>query len=63
MIRHALGLVRYGLTSVKQMVCIYSNSLLLGEACHEVLQGALNYHIKLFSEPVMSTPIARMRAY
>ena len=27
------------------------------------IQGALNYHMKLFSQPVMSTPIARMRAY
>jgi len=27
------------------------------------VQGALNYHMKLFSQPVMSTPLARMRAY
>ena len=31
--------------------------------CLCLIQGALNYHMKLFSQPVMSTPIARMRAY
>jgi hypothetical protein len=28
-----------------------------------MFQSALNYHLKLFSQPVMNTPIARMRAY
>jgi len=37
-IRRVLGLVRYGLMSAEQMECIYSNPLLLGEACREVLQ-------------------------
>lgn len=62
-VRRVLGLVRYGLMSAEQMECIYSHPLLLGEACREVLQAALNYHMKLFSQPVMNTPIARMRAY
>jgi len=37
-VRKVLGLVRYGLMSAEQMECIYSNPLLLGEACREVLQ-------------------------
>ena len=42
--------------------CCSAQSALLQCFCVTV-QGALNYHMKLFSQPVMSTPIARMRAY
>lgn len=58
-----LGLIRYGLMNAEQMEYIYSHPLLLSEACRDVLQGALNYHMKLFSQPVINTPIAKMRAY
>ena len=61
--KKVLGLVRYGLMNAEQMEQIYSNPLLLSESCRDVLQAALNYHMKLFSQPVMNTPIARMRAY
>ena len=48
-----LGLIRYGLMSAEQMEYIYGHPLLLSESCRDVLQGALGYHMKLFSQVIV----------
>ena len=43
---------------------VYSNTLMLSESCRDILQAALNYHMKLFCQPMVSdSPITRMRSY
>jgi len=63
-IRRVLGLVRYGLMSAEQMECIYSNPLLLGEACREVLQVkytlyALYYYYYRVLKAICCQPVDR----
>ncbi|ESN98498.1 hypothetical protein HELRODRAFT_84578 [Helobdella robusta] len=59
-----LSLIRYGLMSAEQVESIYSHPVLRGDACRDVLQAGLSYHMKLFSQPVTSAPhVCKMRAY
>ena len=60
--RKVLEQVRYGLMTSEEMEEVYGNVLMLTEQCQPVLQEALSYHLKLFVQPVIHTPIARMRA-
>ena len=58
-----LGLIRYGLMTAEQMSLVYSHPLMLSESCREILQSALNYHMKLFSQPMEDSSISKMRAF
>lgn len=60
--KQVLEHVRYGLMTPEEMEEVYGNALMLSEQCQPVLQEALNYHLRLFVQPIIDTPIARMRA-
>lgn len=61
--KNVLSLIRYGLMDAEQMEFVIRSNLMLSESCRDVLQSALNYHMKLFEQPIINTPIARMRGY
>lgn len=54
-----LELVRYGLMNAEEMSMVYSNAVMMTEQCHSVLHSALNYHMRLFAQPVIDLPMAR----
>ena len=58
-----LGLVRFGLVDADQMHEVYTQPLMQSAACQPVLQAALGYHMKLFAQPALVAPLARMRDY
>lgn len=49
--------------NAEDMETVYSNAVMMSEQCQPVLHAALNYHMKLFMQPVIDTPMARMRSY
>ena len=59
--RKVLGLIRYGLMSGGEMEYVLAQPVFKSDECSDVLKVALQYHMKLFSQAILSTSLERMR--
>lgn len=48
--------------TLEDMEKVYTNPLMMDNSCRDILQTAINYHMKLFYQPQMEMPMSRLRA-
>ena len=61
LIREVLGQIRYGLMTGKEMEHIMALPAFKRKDCSDVLNAAIQYHMRLFSQPILGTSLSRMR--
>ena len=61
LIREVLGQIRYGLMTGDEMEYVMALPAFKRKDCSDVLTAAIQYHMRLFSQPILSTSLSRMR--
>ena len=61
LIREVLGQIRYGLMTGDEMEHVMALPAFKRKDCSDVLNAAIQYHMRLFSQPILSTSLSRMR--